>query len=174
MKKSIFLFVLALGFATTMAAQGAHFGIKAGVNFANLNGGDADLDGRTGFHVGLVGELRLSDKFAVQPEAIYSSQGAKFGSSDLKVDYLNVPVLADIKLVKMLSLHVGPQFGFVIDEGDLNDPKSFDLSGAAGLELKVTKFFAQARYNFGISDIADADGSPKNAVFQLSVGFNFF
>ena len=51
---------------------------------------------------------------------------------------------------------------------------NFALDGVAGLAPDVTQnFFTQACYNFGITDIADGN-SAKNAVFQLSVGFNFF
>jgi len=174
MKKLFLLATLLIGFSTASYAQGLHFGIKGGLNFADLNGGDINVDSRTSFHIGAVLEARLSDNFAIQPEAIYSSQGAKLGSDDLKLDYINIPVMADIKLIKSLSLHVGPQFGFNISEDNINDPKTFDLGGAAGLELKILKFFAQARYNFGLTDVAEGAGSPKNAVFQLSVGFNFF
>ncbi len=178
--KKLFLVALALiGLNAATHAQGAHLGFKAGLNFASLTdasdqGINVNYDGRTGFHVGLVAELRLSDNFAIQPEAIYSSQGAKLGSEDLKLDYIHIPVLADIKLVKALSLHVGPQFGFNVKDDDLQDVESLDISGSAGLELKITKFFLQARYNFGLTKIVEASEPPKNAVFQLSAGFNFF
>ncbi|NER15696.1 porin family protein [Spongiivirga citrea] len=177
MKKLFLVAVALIGFNAATHAQGAHLGFKAGLNFADFNGGDLNADSRTGFHVGLVAELRLSDNFAIQPEAIYSSQGVELTSDDLKIDYLNIPVLADIKLFKAVSLQAGPQFGFKVNEDqvqNIGDVKDLDVGGAVGLEVKILKFFAQARYNFGLTDVLESANSPKNAVFQLSAGFNFF
>ena len=173
MKKTILLVAFLLGTASFIQAQSVNFGVKAGLNFASLNGDDVDaLDGRTGYHFGLVAEIGISDNFSIQPEAIYSAQGAKLGDVDFNVDYITVPVLAEFSLVENLSLQVGPQFGFVIADKNIEDPESFDLSGAAGLELSLGKFFAQARYNMGFSDVV-AEGEAKNSVFQLSLGLNF-
>lgn len=62
-----------------------HLGAKAGLNFSNLTGDDADLDGRTSFHLGLIAEIMFSEKFGIQPEVLYSAQGAKEGDETLKL-----------------------------------------------------------------------------------------
>lgn len=170
MKKAIVVFALLVGAVVTVQAQKFHVGIKGGVNFANFTGDvPNNLDGKTGFHFGAIAELGVSEKFSIQPEAIYSSQGAKLSDIDLNVDYINVPVLAKLYVIDNLSLQAGPQFGFVINDKNIEDPKAFDLSGAVGAEVTFGKFFAQARYNIGFSDIADNE-DVKNSVFQLSVG----
>ena len=42
----------------------------------------------------------ISNKFAIQPEVLYSAQGTELEfegiSGDLKLDYINVPVMANI------------------------------------------------------------------------------
>lgn len=171
MKKIVLVLMLLTG--TLTYAQRFNLGIKAGVNFATLTGdSDIDLENKTGYHIGAIAEVGLNDQFSVQPEIIYSTQGAKLESEDFDINYLNVPVLAKVYVIKTFSLMVGPQFGYVIDNnGNGLDYKDFDLSGSAGAEIKVLSFFAQARYNFGLSEVSD--GGAKNAVFQLSVGFNF-
>src|SRR5687768_2381617 len=91
--------VLAFGFTN---AQETKFGVKAGVNFANLSGDDVFGDNSTkiGFNVGGFAEIKLSEKFAIQPEILYSTQGTKSeieGVDDdifLNLSYLNVPVMA--------------------------------------------------------------------------------
>lgn len=168
MKKLFFAVLIFIGVTAGANAQSLHLGAKGGVNFATLSGKDADgNDGRTGFHIGAVAELGLTDKFSIQPEAIYSAQGVK----DFNIDYLNVPVLAKYYIVDNLSLQAGPQFGFKVNDKNFDNAEGFDMSGAVGAEVKFGKLFGQARYNFGLTDVADGDA--RNAVFQLSVGFNF-
>ncbi|GLB49919.1 porin family protein [Neptunitalea lumnitzerae] len=172
MKKTLIVLLLLVGI--TANAQQKHLGLKAGVNFASLTGDWADdLDNKTGYHIGVTAELGWKDSFSIQPEVIYSTQGAELEDIDFKIDYLNVPVLAKIYMVKKnLSFMAGPQFGYVINDNfDSDDLKEFDLSGAVGLELKLLSFYAQARYNFGFTDVTNVGG--KNGVFQLSIGHNF-
>jgi hypothetical protein len=81
-------------------------GIKAGVNFASAAGDASDSDlqigydeGRTGFHVGVISELSISNKFSLQTELLYSQGGANYSydnrpadgakvNSDLNLDYI--------------------------------------------------------------------------------------
>ena len=169
MKKLLILAVILFGFVATSNAQGVHLGFKAGVNFADVTG-DFDADGRTGYHIGGVLDLSLSDKFSVQPEVIYSAQG----TDDTDIDYLNIPVLAKIKITEYFDIHAGPQFGFVVnDDFEAGEPESFDFSGAVGVGAQFSSFFAQLRYNIGVTDIVN-DVDTKNAVFQVSVGYKIF
>ncbi|MHA7059067.1 porin family protein [Aquimarina sp. M1] len=169
MKKLFFLAIALIGFTTISNAQSLKFGVKGGVNFSNING-DADLDSRTGYHIGFVGQFGIADKFAIQPEVLYSAQGA----DDRDIDYLNVPILVKYKFLKFLSFEAGPQFGIVVnDDFETGEPESFDVSGAVGAGVEFGDFFAQARYNFGLTDIVDNVNS-KNGTFQLSVGYYIF
>ena len=170
--KKLFLFTIAIiGFTFTSQAQSFKLGLKGGINLSTLNGDaiSSNIDGRTGYHIGAVAQLSLAG-FALQPELIYSAQGI----DDLDIDYLNLPVLVKFKFAKIFSLEAGPQFGFAInDSSDLGDPESFDLSGAVGAGVEISKFFAQIRYNIGFTDVLK-DLDSKNATFQLSVGHYIF
>ena len=179
MKKLILLVAVTL-FAFNVNAQDVTFGAKAGVNFASLGGDDADgLDSRTSFHVGGVVNIGLSEKFSVQPELVYSSQGASEGDNDLKMDYLNIPVLAKIQVADGFSVEVGPQIGILLSaDADGEDVKEFfkssDFSGAVGLNYALASGLNfGARYNLGLGSIADGDGDIMNNVFQVSVGWTF-
>ena len=114
------------------------WGVKGGVNFATINGGDVNdsPDSRTSFHVGLLAEFPLSEMFSLQGEVLYSGQGAEVTESyldltapggvrtqkaELQLDYINVPILAKVYLFKGFSLEAGPQFSFLLnDEIDTN------------------------------------------------------
>ncbi|MUV03215.1 outer membrane beta-barrel protein [Flavobacterium rakeshii] len=185
--------LLAFGFASQ--AQDIKFGAKAGLNIADF-GGDAETSGsRTGFHVGVVAEFKLTEQFSIQPEIVYSMQGAKFETldgfasiveQDMKLDYLNVPIMAKYYLFEGFSIQAGPQVGFLmsakVDDDDAKDSfKSIDfaLNGGVGYELPSGVFF-QARYSAGLADINDVEGfegadAPKinNNVISFSVGYKF-
>lgn len=197
-----------LGIATVQAQDEVSFGAKAGLNIASLSGDDVDdLDSRTGFHIGAVVEIPISEKFSVQPELMYSQQGAKSeeefdgvtAEGTIRLDYINIPVLAKFYVAEGFSLEAGPQFGFnakaetefevsgggIEAESETEDIKDdisgFDFGGAlgAGYELNNGLFF-QTRYVFGFSDVNDSDGGDeddgdavRNGTFSVSVGFKF-
>ncbi|MCX2681478.1 porin family protein [Galbibacter sp. EGI 63066] len=203
MKKLLLVAVATIGFVFVSQAQEVKFGVKAGINIANLTGADEDIDARTSLHIGGVVEFPFSEKFALQPELLFSSQGAKVSESEegnsyerkLKLNYLNIPVMAKLYLTKGFSLEAGPQAGFLLSakdkweatfgtsesyEDDIKDQlKEIDLSFNFGLGYKLENgLFFSGRYNLGFSDISDFeeegdDDKVKNGVFQLSVGFMF-
>lgn len=175
--------IFAFGFAN---AQETKFGVKAGLNMADLGGDDADgIDSKIGFHVGGFAEIKLSDKFAVQPELVYSTQGGKVDGGKYNFDYLNIPIMAKFYATEQFSIEAGPQIGFLMsakvkpDSGDSIDVKdelkSTDFGANIGLGYNFTEnISANLRYNLGLSNIVDADGAElKNNVFSLSVGYKF-
>ncbi len=178
--KRIILAAFVSLFAITTYAQGIDFGIKAGMNFANINDAGEGLDTRTGFHAGVFLGLKLNDKLALQPELLYSQQGAEFDLGEFELDYVNIPVVVKYYLVQGLNIQVGPQFGFVVNDrisfgGIAADAEAekFDLSGivGAGYDLPLG-LRIDARYNFGLSKVVK-DGDGKNGVFSLALGFSF-
>ncbi|RZJ71671.1 MAG: PorT family protein [Flavobacterium sp.] len=178
MKKIIFLLAAFAG-SFAMQAQGIDFGIKAGANFANING-DLNSDGINNFHAGAMLELNLVPVFSVQAEGLFSSQGGKYentigAAKDFNLNYISVPVMAKYYILPdRLSIMAGPQFSFLVDEAEeAYNSNSFDMAAAGGIELKLfLGLVAQARYTIGLTDVYDEVDS-KNAVFQLSVGYFF-
>ncbi|WP_103865135.1 porin family protein [Aquimarina sp. I32.4] len=182
MKKLFLLAIAIIGFSVSSNAQDIKFGFKGGLNFATLNGDNlqGNPDGRTGYHIGAVAQIGLAEKFALQPELLYSAQGVKDGD----IDYINVPVLLKYKFAKIFSVEAGPQFGFVVNDNldkafgttivDIK-AKNFDLSGAVGAGVEFGPFFGQLRYNFGVTNVFDVDNfDSKNSNFQVSVGYYIF
>ncbi|HKO81976.1 MAG TPA: porin family protein [Chitinophagaceae bacterium] len=100
MKTKILAVVIGTLFTTAIFAQSkTTFGIRAGVNFQNLNGEDATGDKldnklKTGFHAGVNAEIPVGIDFYVQPGVLFSLKGAKFDESDDKINlsYVEVPV----------------------------------------------------------------------------------
>lgn len=214
MKKLFFFSVFALFSIAALNAQEVNFGAKAGVNFASITGEDTDdLDGRTSFHIGVVTEISVSEKFSVQPELLYSSQGATMEESysedgysvkvdgTVKLDYINIPIIAKYYVAEGFSIEAGPQIGFLInsemevdatatgdgmtesysESEDLQDyVKGTDIGLNFGLGYKLENGLNfGARYNLGLTDGNDdpeffeSEEAFKNSVIQLSVGFFF-
>lgn len=191
MKKVLLVAALAVFSLTASNAQGVSIGAKGGLNLANVNGdGSEEVDGRTTFHIGGVVNLEISELFAIQPEVIYSAQGftQKFTEfegesfeSIVKLDYLNIPILADITVVEGLSIQGGPQFGININSevevdgvsADIDEVETLDIAAAIGaqFELPIGLFF-QARYVTGLTEIVK-DGDFKNSNISVSVGWFF-
>ncbi|HEX9151329.1 MAG TPA: porin family protein, partial [Flavobacterium sp.] len=152
MKKTLLAAVLLFAVSSTMQAQLVKFGIKAGLNYANQTGSDITVnstnyktDAITSYHAGLVAEIKLLDSFSVQPELLYSTQGATYknATEEFKneLGYLSIPVLAKINLNKVISLELGPQASFLLSERnnfDVKDASTFDFAVVGGLGLNIT------------------------------------
>lgn len=178
MKKAILTAVILCACAFNAQAQLLKFGIKAGPNFANFSGGvdGIDYSARTSFHAGLLVEFKATPSLGIQPELLYSSQGADVdGFGDFNLDYVSVPVMAKFYVLgDKLSIDIGPQFSFLVDEAEeALENESFDFAVGGGASLYVTKsLFASARYTLGLTE-ASKDAEVKNSVFQVSVGYMF-
>ena len=186
--------VFAMG-NSAFAQQEIKFGPKAGVNFANISGDD-NAEMKTAFHVGMFLEFKLDDSWSIQPEVLYSSQGAKtsytvFGQtleSDITADYVNIPVMAKYYVAEGFSIEAGPQIGFLMNakagDQDVKDSyKSMDISGNVGVNYDFPMgLFINARYSHGFTKINEdvtvagftAEAPDyKNSVIQVGVGYKF-
>lgn len=177
--------VAAIGLSAN-AQQVVKFGPKAGVNISSLSG-EADTDMKVGFHVGAFAEIFFTDKFALQPELLYSAQGAKDSDVDVKtnLDFINIPIMAKYYVIDNLAVEAGPYVGFLMkaefkgDDGSLDikdhmNTVDFGLGIGANYNLD-NGFFGGARYQLGLSDVQkDNNGDAvKNGVIQISVGYKF-
>ena len=190
MKKLVFL-VFTTGVFFTASAQ-IQFGVKAGANFATLSGpGSEGATTKVDFHGGAFAHIPLVNSFFLQPELVYSRQGAKATSDgvvfNINQSYVNIPVLAKYQHSSGLYGETGPQLGFLMAAsvsagGSSQDVKSSykstDFSWAFGVGYKIPLINAgiDARYNLGLSNIAaqEVNGySVKNSVFQLGVFYIF-
>lgn len=203
MKRILLLAALGVFTFASAQAQEIRFGVKGGVNIASLGGdsyvggvGVGSLSSRTSFHIGGFAEIPLGGDFALQPEVLYSSEGSDWGGiftsgSDLKLDYIRVPVLAkyNMPFVEGLSVELGPVFGVLVSDsggekfawGDNAEFNSFDVQIGIGATYRFNfGLEAGLRYNKGILNVYDAntrDGysEPKSQsnVFQIFAGYSF-
>lgn len=160
---------------------------KIGMNVASLTKCDG-ADPRIGLAAGVEAEYQATDIFSVSAGLIYSMQGNKAKEEGVtqttKLDYINIPILANVYVTKGLAVKLGVQPAFnVSDKVKLSGGKasveaedvgaeSFDFSIPVGLSYEFNNVVIDARYNFGVTNIADG-GDSKNSVFQFTLGYKF-
>lgn len=133
----------------------------------------------TSYHIGLVTQISLGEVIALQPELLYSTQGAsyKYLAQEIKAElgYVSVPVLAKVRLGKTLGVELGPQFSFLASKNvnSATNVKELDFGLAGGISVNLTdRLFLQGRYVAGLSEIGK-NPDIKNSVGQLSIGYLF-
>ena len=122
---------------------------------------------------GAFAELDVSSKWGVQPEVLFSQTSTQTASDfndiyeeginnrNVKLNYLNIPILLSFKPVPLLSLQAGPQFGILMNTSDnittngANAFKSGDFSMVLGAQLNLGPFKGGARYVYGFTNIDD-------------------
>jgi len=185
--KKISLLFCTLFITASIFAQQAAIGLKAGLNVSNLsNSSGYDMGSKLGFNGGLLAHIHLNRSLALQPEAEYSSQGAKYtvngAEHTLSLNYINIPIQIQYMFGNGFRLHTGPQAGFLAGVKDKiggdetgyftsQDFKTVDFSWSAGLGyLSTSGLGVDARYNFGLSNINNVGSNVlHNNVFQLGL-----
>jgi hypothetical protein len=183
--KKLFVTILVCITTYSLSAQHTNFGLKAGYNSSSVQISDgADFDSKSGLHIGGLAHIHISEHFAVQPELVFSCQGGERPNNKLKLNYINIPVMAQYMIGDGFRLQTGPQFGFLVSaeqkigniEVDIDDTfNSFDLSWAFGASYIFSSGIGiDARYNLGLNNISDdSDFEAKNRVFQVGLFYQF-
>ena len=199
MKKIAFLIIIAVCGFSQVRAQ--NFGVKAGYNYSTLSGETSSIstiEGLSGFYIGGLVELPISNMLSIQPELIFSRQGVdlrqglknlsiRTDTSEIRLDYLNIPVMAKVNLGPIF-LEGGVQFGFLVSKPkvdsyianvylrnllDKDSYNFFDFGVGAGLGVKLNQhFFVETRYTYSLTNVFD----PNDKHFKSSLisdGDNF-
>lgn len=171
---------------------------KMGMNVASLT----DMKGsdpRIGLAAGAELEYQVADIASVSGGLVYSMQGGKYdkpvtilgmtqaGKVTLKEDYINIPVMANVYVLKGLAVKFGVQPGFNIHstvEASTNGiagsgtqslnikANSFDFAIPVGMSYEYNNVVLDARYNWGLTH-ALKNYDSRNSVFQLTLGYKF-
>lgn len=187
MKKIILSTTALILFSTIVTAQGFHLGAKLGANMDKISG-QAFKDGyNLGYHLGGFMEIDFNKTIGIQPEVLFSQTNTKTTdelndifepSSDIKLNYLNIPILLRINASKLLTLHAGPQFSILMNsneslvENGKNAFKNGDFALVLGAQLNFGALKAYGRYNIGLANLNDItdEASWKSQQFQIGVG----
>ena len=189
------LFLIAAMMVATLSASAQNevgqWSIKpmAGVNLATMTK-TTDSKMRVGLAVGAELAVGAAENFEVSAGVLYSMQGVK-GKDNLlgvnidetiKLDYINIPILANLYITRGLAIKAGVQPGFNVkkkikaeaggqsDEATIDGVKGFALSVPVGLSYEFSGVVIDARYNWGLTK-AFKDVDPKHSYFSITLGY---
>jgi hypothetical protein len=207
MKKNLILALalLVTGFAAKAQStdQPIRIGIKGGANFSNIIKDDGNNDFKTnyltGFNAGLTLDIKLLENLAFTPELLYSTKGyeleSTFGRFTQTTHFIDLPILASIRLGGGLNLVAGPQVSFLLStnnkfengfgtaeqkivEDEADRFKKSLVGGVIGFRFDFNnKVGIHGRYalDFQKNNENGSTTTPefKNQVFSLGLGYKF-
>lgn len=118
------------------------FGIKGGLNLAKPVGVNKDvalydadnLTMKPGLIAGVAWELKLIEKFSVQPELLFSMKGAKTKADNtvsvLRLNYLDIPILLKLNIpigIIVPNVCAGPSVGIRMGTGGYTENDSMKV-----------------------------------------------
>lgn len=180
----------------------AQFGLKAGINFANVSGSSSiNSESRSGFHVGLLMAPPSKGIISSRSELIFSRQGYDYKSGsntgNVNLDYIQFGQMMSINISKYFSLLAGAQTAYLLNAkvdstgnngSNGNDIMSlynrFDYGYALGAEAHPYKgLIIGLRYNVSLNKLYESVQSgqmpsftsedAKNNVVQIFAGWRF-
>lgn len=181
-----------------------NFGIRGGANLANVwdeQSQDFKFDSKIGGVGGVFLAIPIGKYVGVQPELQFSQKGFQGDGSILGMKYnysytstfLDVPILFAFKPSPYLSIFVGPQYSFLLNErskfnSDLYSEEEFkenqndnirkNIFGVqVGADINVNHFVISPRAGWDLqSNNGDGTSSNpryKNQWLQLTLGYRF-
>ncbi|MEW5674710.1 porin family protein [Flavobacterium enshiense] len=168
---ALFTFALLQGVNAQMKAKP---GLKAGLNFSNFT--NTETNTKTDFYVGGLVALKFTKFYTLQPEFVYSRQGAKadyvvynplYTGTPIRhekyhIDYMSFAAFNKFTFGKGFHAGVGPTLDFRIGDNFhemyIEEPQDFDLGliFGGGYSLPNGLTF-EARFKQGFVDIFGND-----------------
>ncbi|MGH1517172.1 porin family protein [Chryseobacterium sp. JK1] len=200
--------------------QPVRFGIKAGGNSAYFSQQKFGINSQQlGFHAGAFVNIPLSKQFSLQPEVLYNQMGAKDviystetdngvtnvktkAQSRVKMDYISVPLMLQMRPVDNFYIEAGPEFSYFItgknkgettvasttggvtttttsshsSDIDKDQINRFNVGLGLGLGYDITSNIGiSARYVNSLTKIDKSMSAAENnnRVFQLGLNYKF-
>lgn len=198
MKKFLFVLMTALAACYAKAQNevgGCSITPKVGLNVAQMTNADG-ADARLGLVAGAELDYQLTDMFSLTAGMLYSQQGCTLdedmADATVKLDYINIPILANFYVVDGFALKIGLQPGFLVNDKikvsgngmsvevgvedvfDGSSLKNVDFSIPVGASYEFSNVKLDVRYNFGLTPVIKEFGeSSRNSVFLMTVGYKF-
>ncbi len=173
------------------------FGFTAGANFSTMSKYDPvdlGLKSGIGFQGGIVLAARFGKRtkasdpgtgiFGIQMEPSYVQHTIGTNNEDLKLSYLEVPILLKFYVTPNLNIEVGPNIcGSLSSSPDFieeantriatGDLKGFDVKACVGVSYELKSgLYASLRYHLGTSDLA-GNFPCKVSAASLTLGYKF-
>lgn len=174
------------------------YGVKAGLNMSTMSNDmsfDPNFSMGMGFRVGALVNLHWGKRTAnslngtglwgVQPEIVYSNQVVKSDGGDIKMNYIQVPIMLKVYPTSALSFEVGPEFSYLLStspdtmaadgvEFTIGDCKGLTMGASVGVAYELDFGLAiGVRYSLGFTDLAKNLKLKNSNNIQVTVGWLF-
>ncbi|TSD63008.1 PorT family protein [Inquilinus sp. KBS0705] len=172
-------------------------GIAGGVNFSNtVDAYNSNFSTSTiaGLHVGLTLDVPLARQVSFAPEVLFSQKGYEaettYGNFKQRTNFIDIPLLAKIKLVPGFNFVIGPQVSFLTSTKNIYDngfntvyEESYNnrgdrafIGGVLGVGIELNRNIElRGRYTIDLNQSRAEYGSEipdyRNQVFQLGLNF---
>ncbi len=169
-----------------------------GMNIATMTKME-DSKVRIGLIAGVEAEYGVAENFGISAGVLYSMQGVKFkeredgatATETEKLDYINIPILAQFYPMKGLALKAGIQPGFKVsakqslqatsgsttltDSETLDGVKGFQFAIPVGISYEYASFVLDARYNIYLTKAlkSEWESNSRHSVFSITLGYKF-
>lgn len=168
-------------------AQYAYWGFKGGAQANKISGLSFNSNMSPGFNVGVFGNFILSEKFAIQHEALFSLRG--FGGTTLdsfevggNLPYLDLPWMVHYNLNRVFHVQAGVQPSIYLflkksqtDSSDFSryNVNSIDFSGLLGVgAILDNNFLFGIRANVSLGQTFNTNEfGGRNIALQAYIGY---
>lgn len=180
------LFITGICISEVQAQIVPEFGIRGGVNFASFSDSKQEVDSRrTGLLVGVYLKVPIPViPVSIQSEVLYSQKGAEINGVEVRLSYIEIPLLVKVDLAREIlispHLYAGPYLGFNLnheeepagdqefqDDGVNND---FGLIFGAGID--ISRINVGVRYSLGLEEVFEDEEIRNNAI-SIVAGIKF-
>jgi hypothetical protein len=190
MKKVFFIAIFTiLGFLQSEAQVRVKPGVKAGLNVSKFT--NSEMSSKKDFYLGGLLNIKFNKIYTLQPELIYSKQGAFRTMSSLmnydptvsnqnrkvaySIDYLSLSAMSQFTVGDGFHFVVGPSLDFKVSdnfsENYASDPIGFDLAFVGGIGYSFPNGLSlDARFKQGLVDIF---GNNFNANYDTNGNGNY-
>lgn len=167
-------------------AQEFKYGLKGGINLTGFHTQNGTVSDLMGYNFGGVVKMNLSSTFDLQGEILLNRKGGIYRYSNIaienpevKLTYLNIPILFKINITDKFNFHAGPEMGILLakkatlsgEELEVNIESNLDINALGGLEYQFQNgIFIQTRYSYGLTKLFE-NKDYKNSAISLSVGY---
>ena len=180
------------------------YGIKAGANYSNIydtKAAELNADFKFGLVTGVFLSVPIGKFLGVQPEILFSQKGFQATGTinggaykfTRTTNFIDVPLLASLKLSKFLTVLAGPQFSYLMEQSDAfasstinnnqvqefknDNPRKNILCFIGGFDITQRHFVLGLRAGWDIQN-NNGDGTStnpryKNVWYQATLGFRF-
>jgi hypothetical protein len=168
--------------AAPALAQRKAAGVEAGIGLSRVSPDAAgeSVSRGPGLLAGAYVQLPVFSTVGLQVELVYVQKNSHLTSTtDMKLDYVEVPILAKLKLVKTIYLVEGVSLGFPVrarlshssgaDQDIKDEIASPDISMVIGGGIPFRKFAIEGRYEGGFKIVETSATAPIQRSRTLSL-----